>query len=268
MKKRIISAIVILAIVIPITLYGNMPFNIGVYVISMLCLKEFLDIKAVKKKLPIFIQLIAYIFMTLIILSDVQSKWMLFSLDYRFLSTLFMSFLIPIVFYHETSKYSITDAFYMIGSVLFLSISMSLLIIVRNFNLYVFIFLILIPIFTDTFAYISGSLIGRHKLLEDVSPNKTIEGMLVGTLTSVFISSLYYHTAVDPMLSKGYLIFICLFLSLIGQLGDLVFSAIKRYFGKKDFSDIIPGHGGILDRLDSIIFVVLGYIYFINVLGG
>ena len=57
-----------------------------------------------------------------------------------------------------------------------------------------------------------------------------------------------------------------LFLSIIAQFGDLVFSAIKRYFGKKDFSNIMPGHGGILDRLDSIIFVALGFMFFISLI--
>ena len=60
--------------------------------------------------------------------------------------------------------------------------------------------------------------------------------------------------------------FITLCLSIIGQLGDLVFSAIKRHYGEKDFSNLIPGHGGILDRLDSVIFVVLGLLLFLVVL--
>ncbi|MBR3229539.1 MAG: phosphatidate cytidylyltransferase [Bacilli bacterium] len=268
MKKRIISAIVLLAIIIPLVVSGGMLFNIGVYIVSVLALKEFLDIKAVRKKLPIFIQLIAYIFLTLIVLVDVRTKSMMFTLDYRILAALFMSFLIPTVFYHERQIYSVTDAFYMIGGLLFLSISMSLLIIVRNISLSILLFLILIPIITDTFAYISGSLIGKNKLLEEISPNKTVEGMIVGTVMSVFVSSIFFHTVVDPLFSKVYLIFICLFLSIVGQLGDLVFSAIKRYFGKKDFSNIIPGHGGILDRLDSVIFVILGFIFFTNIIGG
>jgi phosphatidate cytidylyltransferase len=59
---------------------------------------------------------------------------------------------------------------------------------------------------------------------------------------------------------------VTLFLSVLGQLGDLTFSAIKRYFGKKDFSNIMPGHGGILDRLDSSIFVLLGFLFFTSII--
>ena len=268
MKKRVISACVLLAIIIPLIIYGGIAFNVGVYLISVLGLKEFLDIKAVKKKVPIFIQLIAYIFMTLILLVDVRTKSMSFTLDYRILSALFISFLVPTVFYHDKKKYSITDAYYMIGGLLFLSISMSLLIIIRNISLEVLFFLVLIPIITDTYAYFGGNLIGKTNLLEDVSPNKTVEGMIIGTLVCTFMSSMFYHTVIDPSFSKFYLVCICLFLSILGQLGDLVFSAIKRYFGRKDFSNLIPGHGGILDRLDSMIFVALGFIFFISILGG
>ena len=266
MKTRVISAIVALIIVIPLILSGGMAYNIGVYIISMLALKEFLDIKLVKKQLPIFIQLIAYIFMTLIIFMDVNVSSSIFSLDYRVLSALFMAFLIPTVLYHEKTKYSINDAFYLIGGLIFLSISMSLLILVRNKGLNLLIFLLLIPMITDTFAYITGMLIGKNKLLEEISPKKTVEGMIGGTLMGVFISAMFYHTVIDPTFSKVNLVAICTFLSILGQYGDLVFSAIKRYFGKKDFSNIMPGHGGILDRLDSIIFVLLGFMFFINIL--
>lgn len=266
MKKRIISAIIALAIVIPLIVVGGVAFNIGVYIISLVALKELLDTKASKKQIPIFIQLIAYIFMTIILISNSKDISNVFTLDYRILSALFMAFLIPTVFYHERSKYSINDAFFLIGSLLFLGISMSLLILVRSINLNLLIFLLLIPMATDIFAYVTGMLIGKHKLLEEISPKKTIEGMVGGTLMGVFIGAMFHHTVIDPTFSKIEILLICTFLSLLGQYGDLVFSAIKRYFGKKDFSNLMPGHGGILDRLDSIIFVLLGFMFFINII--
>ena len=266
MKKRVISAIIALAIIVPLIIKGGVFFNIGVYVISIMALKEFLDIKAVKKSLPIFVQLIAYIFMTLIILADAKMTTTTFTLDYRLLALLFMAFLIPAVFYHDSSKYSINDAFYMIGGLMFLCISMSILILVRSIDLNLLVFLLLVPMVTDIFAYVSGSLIGKTKLLPNVSPKKTVEGMVVGTLMGVFISAMFYHTVIDVEFSKINLLLICTFLSIIGQLGDLVFSSIKRYFGKKDFSNLMPGHGGILDRLDSIIFVILGFMFFIGIM--
>ena len=90
--------------------------------------------------------------------------------------------------------------------------------------------------------------------------------MVGGTVFGVFIATVYYHVVIDSLLPIYIVILMTLFLSILGQLGDLVFSAIKRYFGKKDFSNIMPGHGGVLDRLDSIIFVMLGFMFFISII--
>ncbi len=266
MKTRVISAIVALIIVVPLIVMGGTYYNIGVFLVALIGLKEFLDIKCFKKELPIFIQFMAYIFMMLMMFNNINLLDMGFVLDYRLLSALFITFLIPTVLYHDRKKYSINDAFYMIGGLMFLSISMSLLMTVRNMGLNILIYLLLITTMTDIFAYVTGMLIGKHKMLVEISPNKTWEGMVGGTLMGVFVSGMFYHTVIDPEFSKTLLVLISLFLSILGQFGDLVFSAIKRYFGKKDFGNIMPGHGGILDRLDSIIFVLLGFVFFVNIL--
>ena len=161
MKTRVISAIVALIILVPLIIVGGTAYNIGVYVIALLGLKEFLDIKSSKKPLPIFIQFMAYVFMTLVLLSNVNLITMDFELDFRLLSALFITFLLPVVLYHERKKYSINDAFYMIGGLLFLSISMTLLMIVRNMGLEILVYLLLITTMTDIFAYVTGSLIGK-----------------------------------------------------------------------------------------------------------
>ena len=84
----------------------------------------------------------------------------------------------------------------------------------------------------------------------------------MGTLLPVYL----YVTVIDPNINILLITVITIFLSILGQLGDLVFSAIKRYYGIKDFSNIMPGHGGVLDRLDSIIFVMLGYMMMFTLL--
>ncbi len=266
MKTRIISAIVALVICIPIILHGGILFNIAVYVLGLIGLKEFVDARKGKKEIPFLMKLIAFVFMSLIILVDVNSLSTMFSLDYRVLAALFLAFILPAVLYHNHKRYNISDAFYLIGGVLFLGISVALLIMLRHLDLKIFIFLFTITITTDTFAYLTGELIGKHKLLTDISPKKTWEGLIVGTIMGVFVAAMFYHTCIDPDFSKILLLLMCSFLSLLGQLGDLAFSAIKRYFGIKDFSNLMPGHGGILDRLDSIIFVVLGFSFFITLL--
>lgn len=266
MKKRVISAIVALAILVPIFINGGLIFNFAIYILSILGLKEFLSAKGSKKPIPSFIEFISYIIFSMLILFNVNSKDMIYSIDLRVLSGLFLIFLIPTVLYHDRSQYSVTDAFYLIGGIFFLGISFSLMILIRSISLNLIIYLFLITTLTDSYAYITGSLIGRHKLLESVSPNKTWEGMIGGTLFGVVISTVFYVVVINTNSNLYQIALITFFLSIIGQFGDLCFSAIKRYFNIKDFSNIMPGHGGILDRFDSIIFVILGFMFFISII--
>lgn len=266
MKTRIISALVMIIVCIPFILMGGFTFNLAVYVLSMFALKEFIDIKKERKPVPNFISFISYIFMTLLVLVDVASISTSYNLDYRILAALFVSYLIPVVIYHDYKKYSIKDAFYMIGGVLFLGISMALLIMLRESGLRLFVFLFTITIVTDIFSYLTDKLVGKYKMVSEISSSKTWEGLIIGSFMGIFVSTVYYHTCINPEFSIMILILITSFLTLIGQFGDLVFGAIKKCFGKKEFSNLIPGHGGVLDRLDSIIFVLLGFTFFMTIM--
>lgn len=110
---------------------------------------------------------------------------------------------------------------------------------------------------TDVFAYLVGKTIGKHTFT-DVSPKKTIEGCIGGTIGAT-ICALIYTFILNKFvgLNISYLIITLagIFLSIIGQIGDLSASVIKRYAGIKDYSNLIPGHGGMLDRIDSLIFI-------------
>lgn len=266
MKQRVISAIVALLIFIPIFLVGGALYDLAFIILAVLGLHEFLKIREEKKEFPIFISFISYILLILIVATGITTKEMIFTIDFRVISALILVFLVPTVLYHDRSIYSIVDAFYLIGGVFFLGVSFSLLIIFRNIDLKLLIYLFTITIMTDTYAFIIGRLIGKHKLLENISPNKTLEGMISGTFFGTFLGTLYYLSFISIDKNIIIVILTTLFLSVLGQLGDLVFSAIKRYYGKKDFSNIMPGHGGILDRFDSIIFVVLGFLFFTTIL--
>ena len=266
MKKRIISSIIMLLICIPIFIIGGELYNFAIGILSILALTEFLKIKETRKKLPIFVKLISYIFMLIFIFQSLGGSIKTFSVDFRVVSGMFLTFMVPTLLYHDREKYSINDAFYMMGGVFFLSLPMQLFINVRAYNFNLMIYLLLISIMTDIFAYVTGILIGKHKLLEDISPKKTWEGTIGGTLFATFISVIYYITVINPNISLILIISITIFLSILGQFGDLAFSAIKRYYNKKDFSNLIPGHGGILDRIDSLIFVLLGFMFFISII--
>lgn len=112
----------------------------------------------------------------------------------------------------------------------------------------------------DTFAYIVGKSMGKRKLFERVSPKKTIEGFIGGVLFAVvasYIISRYYFEPKEYYLKKSVVIWmtIALIVGVFGTIGDLIESKFKRAAGVKDSGAIMPGHGGILDRLDSVIFV-------------
>lgn len=112
---------------------------------------------------------------------------------------------------------------------------------------------------SDTFAYFAGCALGRHKLCEPISPKKTIEGFiggLIGTTASVAGLGVFFGFDVPMMAVLG------LIICVIATLGDLVESVVKRYTGIKDSGNIIPGHGGIWDRFDSVIYTAPFVYYF------
>ena len=120
---------------------------------------------------------------------------------------------------------------------------------------------------SDTGAYLVGRAFGKHKLGTPVSPRKTIEGtiggLVVGTLTSFLLNALL----LKGTLSWGHAIFIGLLLSVLGQLGDLSASLMKRTAGVKDSGQVIPGHGGFIDRCDSLIFSTPVLYYYLALTG-
>lgn len=118
----------------------------------------------------------------------------------------------------------------------------------------------------DTFAMLGGTRFGKHKLAPAISPNKTIEGSVCGAIGSLGAGLLVWGLArlcngsflkiPYKQFSLGLCLFTAFFASTLGQMGDLVESLVKRMIGIKDFSDIIPGHGGMFDRADSLLFSI------------
>jgi len=118
---------------------------------------------------------------------------------------------------------------------------------------------ILIPVITDIGAFCVGKCLGRHKLAPIISPKKTWEGSIGGTVCTVVILStaaLFLEINGLIQIQMTYLTVYLLTASFIAQLGDLTFSAIKRIAGVKDYGTLLPGHGGILDRFDSLLLVI------------
>ena len=252
MKERTISSIVLLAILIISVVLGYRAFGMLMLLVGFLGYRELFFIKYEKKSTNLdVVRVIGYISLLFIILNDI-----FFKVKDEFIYVVpILALVIPVIFYRDR-KYNIDDALFVLGIVFFLGISMHNIIYMASVDIYKCIFIFLVAFVTDTYAYIGGSLIGKHHFT-DISPNKTIEGCVVGTLMGVIIGSVYYYIAINGI---GILeiVFITLILTILSEIGDLVMSSIKRYYNKKDYSSLIPGHGGILDRFDSVIFVSLG----------
>lgn len=257
MKKRIITGSCLVAIVVPLLLIGGIPYKIFIILLASMGLWEFLH---VRNKYPFIVQAIAYLYIALLVIYNIND--ISFHLDETIVLSSFIAFLIPAILYQGNNKYTIKDAFYLLGGVLFLGTAFSLFVLIRNIDLNLLIYLFIITVSTDVFAYLVGRFLGKHKLIPVISPKKTWEGAIGGTLFGVTFGTLFYILIVDPSQNVYYVQTMTLILSIIGQLGDLIFSAIKRENKIKDYSNIMPGHGGILDRFDSLILVVLAYTMF------
>ena len=266
MTKRVVSAIIMVLLFVPFLLLGQQYFTIFMAVLGVCGLYELLRIRSSKKKFPVVMKLIAYLLVVFFIVSNSKSIDFQYSFDYRMVSLIIFTFLVPMVFINDNKKYNLNDALFLVGSVVFVGLSFNLLVIIRNFNIMYIIYLLLITTMTDTFALFTGMLIGKHKLAPNISPKKTIEGAIGGSLMGTFVATAFYHTVVNPVTPLVMVVLVTLLLTAVGQVGDLAFSSIKRYYGQKDFSNLIPGHGGILDRFDSLVFVVLAFILVLGII--
>jgi len=166
------------------------------------------------------------------------------------------------LFYDKIQKSSISSkSLYLLGYIILPFIFITKISFgVKDYNPKIIIGLFIIIWTNDTFAFIVGKSIGKNKLFERISPKKTIEGFVGGILFSVlagYLISKYYIKASPEFSSTSIMIWvtIALIVGIMGTIGDLIESKFKRIAGVKDSGKIMPGHGGILDRLDSVIFV-------------
>jgi phosphatidate cytidylyltransferase len=265
MKKRVISAIVALAIVIPLLILGGTWFYFGVGVIGLIGFNEILTLKEKEKKIPVFIKCVILVSFLILMMSGVSNTYS-FSIDYKHITIVILMCLLPLLIYGDREVYNAEDSFYMLGLTLFLGISFNFLITIRNLDLFYLLYILFVTFATDTFAHFFGTKIGKIKLCPSISPNKTVEGMLGGTFFGTFIGTIFFITFINYNISLIYMALISLSISLMAQFGDLFFSAIKRKYGVKDFGKIMPGHGGVLDRVDSVLFAVLAFAFVISVL--
>ena len=261
MKQRIISAIIALIIVIPIIIIGSYAYYVGVGICSIIGYYEMLKVRQREKKIDLSVRIITLVSYLCIVLSAWNKTN--YNIDYRlFILNLFVCYLPLIVF--NTKDYDAEDALVLFAVTTFLGIGFNYLIVIRNSNILYLLYVMLATFMSDTFAHFWGTKIGKHKLAPQISPNKTVEGMIGGVLFGTFISGMFFITFINNSANAFLVFVISCALSIVAEFGDLVFSSIKRKYGVKDYGNIMPGHGGVLDRLDSLFFALLAFAFLVS----
>ena len=256
MKKRIIGGAILAAIVIPCFLIGGVVFDIFCGIVGLLALFELINADKDIRKQPLALKGVAFISIPLIAFMNLDHS-LITGFDPISILIPIVLLIIPALFLNEKG-YGMKEAFRLAFMSIFVGIVTNLYITVFNSNKWLLLWLMLIAMGTDIFAYVGGRLIGKHKFTK-ISPNKTLEGCVIGSIVGTFIAFIFYTKVF--VVTNGALIFgVTLLLTVVGQMGDLIFSLIKRENNIKDFSHIIPGHGGVCDRIDSLTFIVLVFI--------
>ncbi|OUR98955.1 hypothetical protein A9Q84_05955 [Halobacteriovorax marinus] len=269
-QKRIVSALV-LAIIVGVCLSFGTQATLGfVFVTGVLSVDELFCnfFKAKRKNLKYLIAQTAFIapFVYFNFL-DVSAHLLQVFVN----ASLILNFILLIyLFYIDMESkvlIRVVEKFPFLSSLLILLPMMS----IASLFLYtkwisLILILLLVNFGMDTGAWFFGKNFGKHKLWPSVSPNKTIEGLIGGALTSGFVGGIALHFLFGKMNLKIFLFFV--FLGLMSQVGDLIQSKLKRQCGIKDSSALIPGHGGVYDRIDSLLFLTpffataIKYFYF------
>lgn len=261
MKQRIQTAILALVLFLPFVLYGDWPFTLFVYAIATIGLIELMKMhKVTIYSLPSFLA-IAFLWFILFPFQDVSSTF--FGLTQMEVTILFVMSLLTYMVLVK-NKFTFDDVGFMLLAVVYIGIGFYYLIETRNAGLNYVIYALLVVWSTDTGAYIFGRTMGRKKLWPEISPKKTIEGALGGIILACIVA-VVFQLIFPFSFSTIIVILVTILASVFGQIGDLVESAFKRHYGVKDSGNILPGHGGILDRFDSLLFVfpLLHFIGFI-----
>ncbi len=244
---RALSGVLYIIILVSATLFLN-SFLVLFGLLLLLSVYEFCELVNLRKIIPFLLASFLYFFFTYYFF-DLRADLVLL-ICFLLIAIKALSYLFN---RDEKSMTAVEKYSYLVGYLVIPFIFLAKLPFVESvFNPKIVISIFILIWFNDTMAYVVGKSIGKTKLFERVSPKKTIEGFLGGlffsTVISVFIAKYYIHQAVEHW------VFISLIAGIFGTLGDLIESKFKRMAGVKDSGRIMPGHGGILDRLDSIIF--------------
>ena len=262
MEKRIVSAIIMIIIFIPFLIIGGYAYLI---LGGLLGIASLYELMRHEKGIPIYMKALSFIICILLITYKYDSLNYCDIINFPIIVSMFLVYSFSIIINKKIKKYNYRDSLWLFCITLLIGLMFNSVIKLRMIGLYQVIYCLLIATMTDTFALFGGKLFGKNKLCKEISPNKTVEGSITGSVIGTIIATLFYYYFIGDM-NLGILIPLTFVLTIFGQVGDLFFSSIKRYYNIKDFSNIIPGHGGILDRLDSLLFITLGFLLYILII--
>lgn len=263
MKTRIITAVVAILILLPVLIFADYPvLPIALSLVSLIAVFEMLRCIGLHRAWVISVPLYL-LALALPICIRLLSRAELVKVAFAAIVCLLFYFFAILLFSH--GKYKPADLSVCFMTVLYILIGFNAILYVHDHvhgGEYVYLIAFIGAWITDIFAYFCGMLFGRggkHKLIPDVSPKKTVEGSIGGIVFCILSMMLYgwIVSRIEPSLDANVAVFAVagLLISIVSQIGDLCMSLIKRTYGIKDYGKLFPGHGGMLDRFDSVIAV-------------
>lgn len=253
LQKRTLFASIALAIFIPILMVGGLLLQIVIGLIAMLTMHELLKMKGLE---TMTMEGLLTLFATFSLTIPLENYLTFLPVDGNVVAySVLISIMLGTTIFSKS--YTIEDAVFPLAMSFYVGFGFNALLDARAVGLDKVLLALCIVWATDSSAYLAGMNFGKRKLAPAVSPNKTIEGAMGGILGAILVTIIFM--IVDKTVALPYGIykmsFFAIFFSIAGQFGDLLESSIKRHFGVKDSGKFIPGHGGALDRFDSMLLV-------------
>ena len=256
--KRILTSLIGFPLVVLLIALGSAPIiDFIIMIVAIICMYEYIGVVS---KVSNPIKWVMYlstiiIFLVSIIPTNIMKYVLLFSIPITLLILFLHIIISDMKITFKDVAYTFLGIAYITGFIAFLG-----LIVIENKGKLALGYILMTAWATDVFAYIAGKLIGKHHFSK-VSPKKTIEGCIAGLICAMIVGFIYALIAnkVGAIRLSGiqyfYAIIIPIVLSIISQIGDFTASSIKRFADAKDYGSMLPGHGGMLDRIDSVIFI-------------